>query len=473
MILTRTGTWSRLTGPFDRESLYAQLDPDFRYKVKGAHWAPSYKAGRWDGRIHLIRRMRTGGLCFPSGLYPEVRARLIGAGYRPVEIDERTAKPLACRPNWNGHQLRGYQQEAVAKAIAADGGGILHLPIRTGKTLIGARLVHELATRALFVVPSKLLLGQTIEAFQAALPGLSVTQYGSGLRDTEGDIVIATIQTLAADYGTKRFARIADSYDCVILDECHHLRTDQSEAWRKAALALNAYRKIGLSATVELDRRGVNEASAIWLRGICGRVLYTRSISEMIELGYLVPLRVLFVEHGAPWIDDTGWSSRVYEEAIVYCAPRNEAIVRVAVDAARDGHRVLIDCSRIAHVALLVEALRRALRKPQVAAMTGSTPPKRRERIVQDYRAGRVRVVVGTILGEGVDIPELDYVINAEGGKAKTAAIQRLRNLTVSPGKRQATLVEMIDNHHERLRKWTLERLRIYSAEPAFRIRMA
>jgi len=108
--------------------------------------------------------------------------------------------------------------------------------------------------------------------------------------------------------------------------------------------------------------------------------------------------------------------------------------------------------------------------KGRVALLLGTSSGDERAAVVASWRRGEVLVVVGTILGEGVDIPELSVVINAEGGKANVSGLQRLRNLTLSPGKTEAIVVEFLDTHHPHLCDWTARRLALYRRERAFKI---
>lgn len=472
MRLVRTGTWARIENATDREAVYRVLDPRFSYRVEGAHWAPSYRAGRWDGRIHLVRRVQSGDLIFPAGLYPEARSRLYAAGVEFEEEDRRRDRPVVQR-TWSGPVLREYQDEAVQEALDADGGGILKLPIRSGKTLIAARVIERLAQRALVLVPSDLLLRQTIRAMRSAVSGARVVPGGRMLPEGEGDIVVATIQSLVGWRKQRRFAAFGRGFGVAFFDEVHHLRTDQGRAWRDVALSIDARRKYGLSATVNIDRRRDNAQGDVWLRGLCGPILYDASISDLIGAGFLIRPTIRFHYHNAPKMPGSRWSAALYDAGIVHCAERNEVIVRVVVEEARAGRRVLVDVARIAHCQLLAAEIQRWLPYGTVEILRGDTSKADRERALYRYRKGDVRVIVGTIMGEGVDVPEMEVVVNAEAGKARVSTIQRLRNLTIADGKLGALVVEMVDDHHPVLRRWTRERVRIYQTEPSFRLELA
>jgi len=357
----------------------------------------------------------------------------------------------------------------VEKAIVRS--GIVKLPVRSGKTLIAAGIIRALAQRAVILVPSELLERQTIKAMRKYLRGVRVTPLRMG-DDREGDIVVTTVQALVAHRKSKAFAVWGRQFGTAILDEIHHFQGDKGTAWRDIALGIDARRKYGLTGTAVVRKKKAKLQGDVWLRGLCGRFLIDRSISNMIDEGYLAPLLVRFVAHGAPEIPGRKWHADVYNLGIVDCAPRNKVITREACRYARKGSRVLVDVARIEHTRILPDLIRQRLPADQVVVLKGETKRQVRQRALHRLAAGEVRVVVGTIMGEGIDVPSLDAVINAEGGKAHVSMIQRLRNLTKYEGKKRAEVVELIDDHHAVLRKWTLQRLRIYRGEPAFKIRV-
>ena len=469
MRLVRTGTWCQLTDLGDREAVARLLDRRFSYPVEGHVFAPAYRAGTWDGRARLVRRLRGGGLAYPAGLHPEVLRLLAAQGLAPEVVEDfPPAEPVGPWA-WAGPELRPYQVEAV-DAVVAYGGGLVLLPVRTGKTALAAELIRRLGVRALVLVSSDLLRRQTIAVLREALPGARVGAVGEGAWEADGDLCVATLQSLCPRLRTRDFRAFARRWPLVVLDEVHHLQSE-GDAWRNVALALDARYKVGLSATVEVGRKRQNETGAIWLRGLCGPVVYSRTLSEMIEAGYLVRPTIRFVRHGAPPLAARRWSPAVYRDGITDCAERNARIVAEAVAYAREGRRVLVDVSRVGHARRLLSLLQRGY-EGTVALLLGASPAEERARVLRAWAAGRIGIVVGTILGEGVDVPALEVVVNAEGGKARTSTIQRLRNLTVAPGKRGAVVVELVDDHQAQLRAWTLERLRIYRSEPAFCLRV-
>jgi superfamily II DNA or RNA helicase len=104
--------------------------------------------------------------------------------------------------------------------------------------------------------------------------------------------------------------------------------------------------------------------------------------------------------------------------------------------------------------------------------ITGNDDNDTRQRRVKAFVKGDTGVLVGTVFGEGVDIPEIECVINAEGGRDVKATVQRMRNLTPSAGKTEAVFIDFIDVTNSYFAEHTAERIASYRSESAFDIKI-
>lgn len=471
--LIRTGAWCRaLCADEERERVHEHLSRRFAYPVEGAEYSEAFRARVWDGKVRLASKIKS-GVKYPSGIHNEVHDLLTRRGFE-VAVDDRRRDAAELPPDveWAVEPLRDYQLAAVEAAAASDG-GILRLPIRSGKTRTAGAIILRLGLRALFLVPADLLLDQTVEALGAALRGCKVTAVGGAEDDDTGDVVVCSVQALSARRGTPWYRWFIRQFGIVFFDEAHTGMTSRGE-WQEAALEVDARYKFALSATVVVSRKQQSESAAIWLRGICGPTLHSLSMSELIERDPPVLVRptIRFVRHDAPHERTKSWSATVVKRCITDCDERNNRLAAEALRYAKEGRRVLVDVARVGHGRLLADLIARGLPPGRVAVLMGSASKSARKKTLDALRSGRVLVVVGTILGVGVDIPELEVVINAEGGKSWVAVVQRMRNLTLCPSMpdKRAIVVEPIDNHHAKLAEHTLERLRTYRQERAFRI---
>ncbi len=455
------------------------LDRATSYLVAGHFFDPRFKRKIWDGREHLMQKLLDpGSYRLPVGLIDVVRKILHEHDVRVTYgITKAQAKPPKLDLPWQGPELRGYQREAVAafmdpKRTQSLSRGILDMPIRSGKTLTAAAVAHELGTTTIFLVPSQLLLEQTAKAFRKALK-TDVGIIGKGIWDPKG-VTIASVQMLVARRGKSIFTAkpeyraLAGKFGLVIFDELHHLT---GPVWHKVILDIDARYRLGLSATVFLEDSHEIERGVIWLKACTGDVVYKVSASRLVEEGHLLRPDVRLHRVTEPDLSDwKDWSQALKDRGIYMNDGRNQLITDLVVEHVGLGRRTLVVSKSLKQVASLVTRIKAA--GIECKSMTGSTPGPQRQKLIAKFIAGDLLVIVGTVFGEGVDIPECEAVINADGGRDKKATVQRMRCLTPSPGKKGAYVDDFMDSTNPYLARHSLERLKVYREEPAFKVRM-
>lgn len=255
----------------------------------------------------------------------------------------------------------------------------------------------------------------------------------------------------------------------VLVHNCHHLKAD---IWRNAIQEANAEYKIGLSATVFLDHERETELGAIWLRAATGDMLVDVSTSELIERGYLVrpEIRIIPIREPAD-LAGRGWSKTLQNEAIFANPIRNQRIVKEAIALVREGLQTVIITNRIDQVNRICSMLDAGPGRDIYASLIGNDPQTTRQWVIDRFRNGELQILVSTVLDEGVDIPEIGAIINAEGGVDIKSTYQRLRCLTPAPGKTRAVVVDFLDMTHAYFAAHSRARIEVYRGEKAFRIR--
>jgi len=151
----------------------------------------------------------------------------------------------------------------------------------------------------------------------------------------------------------------------------------------------------------------------------------------------------------------TGWNyTLMYKNAIVTDPGRNQMITQIAREYAEQGKQVYIHVTQVEHGKNLWKLL-----ENDAAWVCGKDTEKRRERVLTAFKTGMVQILISTLLGEGVDIPSMDVIVLASGGKSQVALIQRIgRVLRPSPGKTGADVIDFLDGS-EWLREHTQERI--------------
>lgn len=462
------------------------IDKVCSYKVAGYYFSPAFKARRWDGKEHLFKMSKARGYHAPAGMAEDIARELKtrGVDYRVKFATKLRGKPQRFR--WNpAVKLRPYQNEAVKAALGKPipGRCTLKMPIRSGKTKTVARILWKLGRRALFVVPSRWILNQTIKSLRECMPDAPIGQIGDGVYDPQF-FTVATIQSLAAMSPQRadkrknkpgrpadpRYLELMNSFDVGVFDEAHHL-TGQGD-WYRVFVDLDARFKIGVSATIFFDNTKEQENGIIWLRATCGPIRYEVSASRLIREGYLLPQHVKMYRVHRPLGERRArWSQTHKRACITENQHRNDLIADIVAAhtlAADKPKKTIVIANEHAHINAICEALDTA--GVEFRILTGKTSTSKREDFVEGFTDGRYHVLVGNVLGEGVDIPDVEMVVNAEGGQDEKKTWQRQRNLTVVEGSDKVPImIDFYDQMSAIFERHSKKRLKVYKSEKEFK----
>jgi len=468
-----------------RPGLVKDLEKLCSYLVAGFMHTVGFKNKRWDGKEHLLVFVPRKGHRVPAGLLRDVVERLDMRGKKYIIKCEKRWHNKKIRTTWNGNiVLRDYQNEAV-EAITTGrkwevGSGLLKMPIRSGKTKTAAGIIHTMKRRTLFIVPSLMLLHQTVESLNESLC-TEVGIIGDGNWEPR-DITVATVQTLARYSGgtikqgkkyieippADKFVAISESFDMIIMDECHHL---VAENWKNIVAGFNCRCKIGLSASIHFENSREVEKGAIWLKACCGDVRYEIPMQGLVEAGYLMKQQVELHKITEPQdYYEWRWSKELNDVLIYENEYRNALIAAIVEEKLDIKLKVLVISNRMNQLAELHSML--IARNIGHAVVTGQDAMSARKRKVKAFLKNEINVLLGTVFGEGVDIPEIECVVNAEGGRDVKRTIQRMRNMTPSDGKTAAVFVDFADLTHKHFAIHSRDRIDVYRAEPAFEVKI-
>jgi superfamily II DNA or RNA helicase len=406
------------------------LYEELAYRVDGAEWSEAYSNGAWDGYQRLYNRRDHAA---SIGLLDRARTVLDREGYDVTVTDNRQSSGNPIATKWQfAHTLRDYQREAVS-AVLDSGGGVVSLPTGAGKTVVALRLIHSVGRRAIVFVHSKELLYQWADEVREVLdvdPGV----IGDG-EWSEGPVTVALMDTLVS-----RGPEKLDEYDVAVYDECH--RTSAADTFHAVGQAVDAPLRVGLSATPWRKVSG----EELKIEGATGGTAFEVSAEELIESGHLARPKWRVVdpaEHGTqqtPNPDEV--FQQAYKRCVVKCEARNRSIAEAATDLARDGRSVLVTVDRIAHGERLQSIIGSEYTVPAVF-LDGSAGGDRRKAVLEDHGSGDV--LVSTLIREVVDLPELDAVVLAGGGKSKVDVIQQIGRTLRPDGCETAVIVDVRD----------------------------
>jgi len=403
-----------------------KADPQLYFKI---YELLTYKKdfGRWEKPESLYDPYEK---TFPVGVLPRVKKFLNSQGYRVRVKDERKLRGAKLNSVWNPeYTMRRYQQRAVKTALK-NKMGVLALPVGSGKTIVGLRIIHEVGHAALIVVHTKELLYQWAEKVREVL-GIEPGIVGDNKWE-EREITIAMIQTLLSRGADK----LQNEYALLMFDECH--RTSAAEKFYQLGLSLPQIYRYGLSATPWRRVKG----EEIKIEAVVGPIIFEVRAEDLINEKFLAKPKFEVITYESTMPSFSERYKELYEDMIMNNEERNRAIVKKAVELARKGHRVLIDVKRIEHGKILKEMLAENGIK---AEFLSSESPNRWE-ILEEFKEGRIPVLISTLLKEGVDIPEISAIILAGGGKSDIMTIQTIGRALRPKTGMKAVIVDVQDD---------------------------
>ena len=162
------------------------------------------------------------------------------------EAEDKIPESENINLRFNG-EVRENQKPAIdasLKQLKETGGGILVLPCGYGKTCIGLYLISQMKKKTLVICHKEFLVNQWKDRIETFLPEARLGKIQGQKFDIEDkDIVIGMLQSLSMkEYDLKAF----DSFDFIIVDECHHI---SSKVFSRTLKKINCHYHIGLSAT--------------------------------------------------------------------------------------------------------------------------------------------------------------------------------------------------------------------------------
>lgn len=207
----------------------------------------------------------------------------------------------------SGKKPRYYQQIAINRTVEAIAKGqnriLLVLATGTGKTLAAFQIAHRLwkagvKKRILFLADRNALIDQANRNdFKHFRDKMTIVK--NRTVDKSYEVYLSLYQGISGSEEEsniyKQFSR--DFFDLIIIDECHRGSAKEDSAWREILTYFNNATHIGLTATPK-------ETADVSNIEYFGEPIYTYSLRQGIEDGFLAPYRVIRVGIN---VDLEGW----------------------------------------------------------------------------------------------------------------------------------------------------------------------
>lgn len=479
------------------DKTFNEIDHKLSYWFQGAQYSKAFKNDVWDGFIHLFRPKTQ---MFPSGFLKDVEKILSKRKIKYRIVDKRQflivpkEKVLSLIPVTKFKRPRPYQKKAVVVAFKK-GQGVINIPTGTGKTLI-INLIIFVAdrikkTKHLIITSGISLLTQLkeeIEKFQKEPVGF----VGHGEWDVKR-ITVAGIETINKRLSIspltksilkiqkrKEALKLLSSANAVFLDEAHHAPAKTFRA--VTSKVSNASLRISTTATY-LRSSG----DTMLLHAVTGGVIFKKTLSWMIDKGYLAKPTIILLEYDekqSPDLEEE-WCETYYT-GVSANQRRNLVLARTCrmfMDAGLSTILFVQHKNQGSSIErLLINQLR--AKKNEIAYLTGSSDLEmQRKPALKLFKKGIIRNLICTrILGEGMDFPEANAGIRASAQKFEGNILQQLGRILrkyknpLAPDVNRSQMqrvfwFDLCDMHNPKLAKHSLERIKTYESEQAFDVK--
>ena len=369
---------------------------------------------------------------------------------------------------------RYYQLTAINRTVQAIAAGqnrvLLVMATGTGKTYTAFQIIHRLwksdwhaakargQKRILFLADRNILVDQTMvndfRPFKGAMAKLSPNAKGIERVDAQGQVTIEDLE-LAVNKTTKEVNKSyeiylslyqavsgtdedsniykqfsPDFFDLIVVDECHRGSAAEDSAWREILTYFSSAAQIGLTATPK-------ETKDISNSDYFGEPLYTYSLRQGIEDGYLAPYKVIRVDLDKDtfgWRPTDGMTDKVgnlIEDRIYTGADMNRKLVlekRDEVVAAKiteylkatDRYaKTIVFCEDLDHAARMRQALSNAnadlcaAQPNYVVQITGDNPRGKAQldNFIDPEKALPVIATTSRLMSTGVDAQTCKLIV--------------------------------------------------------------
>ncbi len=195
---------------------------------------------------------------------------------------------------------RYYQRIAINRAVDAIARGqqrlLLVMATGTGKTYTAFQIVYRLLQsgmkrKILYLADRNILVDQSIQQdfapLEKVIHKINVAKDGQNTI-TSHEVYFSLYQQLVGDDDEEHFSELflPDFFDLIIVDECHRGSAKEESRWRRILEYFQSATQIGMTATPK-------ETKYISNLSYFGEPVYTYSLKEGIEDGFLAPFKVI------------------------------------------------------------------------------------------------------------------------------------------------------------------------------------
>ena len=308
-------------------------------------------------------------------------------------------------------EIREYQKGA-AHALVGDRGpgtgfGTIVLPCGAGKTIVGMTIMDMLKTSTLIITTNISAVHQWIDELldKTTLTADQIAEY-SGESKTIKQVTVATYQVLTwrpdKEGPYPHFSIFHERpWGLIIYDEVHML---PAPVFRVVA-DLQAVRRVGLTATLVRE-----DGCEGYVFSLVGPKRYDVPWKELERDRWIASAECIEVRIDLPGAQEIDYAVAGTREKhkIASMNPDKLPVVRQIIDHFPD--------DKILVIGQYLQQLDEIVKELDCPIITGKTPNTERDRIYNDFRKGKIRVlVVSKVANFAIDLPDASLAIQVSG----------------------------------------------------------
>ena len=308
-------------------------------------------------------------------------------------------------------EIRNYQKEA-AKAIVGNRGpgtgfGTIVLPCGAGKTVVGMTVMDMLKTSTLIITTNISAVHQWINELldKSNLTPDMIAEY-TGESKTIKQVTVATYQILTwrpeKDGPYPHFSIFKERpWGLIIYDEVHML---PAPVFRVVA-ELQAVRRVGLTATLVRE-----DGCEGFVFSLVGPKRYDVPWKELEHSGWIATAECIELRLDLPNTNEIEYAVAGAREKYRIASENvtKETVVQQLIKKFPED-KILV----IGQYLSQLDKLSKLLNAPII---TGKTPNAERDRIYNDFRSGKIKVlVVSKVANFAIDLPDASMAIQVSG----------------------------------------------------------
>lgn len=357
---------------------------------------------------------------------------------------EYQIQPIRAVKYQSNINLYPYQQEAVESVLRRKN-GILVMPCGAGKTQCGLEIISRIGGRALWLTHTQDLLNQSYNRAKSTIDtSFTYGKITAGKVDIGSGITFATVQTLSK----LDLSQYKDAWDIIIVDECQHCCGSPTKVTQfyKVISSLSARYKIGLTATPK-RADGLEKSMFALLGGII------HEVSREDVKDTTCPVQVITCETGyipdydAVLMGDGTINYAKLVDDLIHDEERFKTVLKT-IEKLPANSPVLVLANRIEY---LQKLNRHYFGRSNFLSANGNSKSAKeeRKRALQALNDGDIDCLFASyqLAKEGLDVPNLRYVVFATPEKDETTVIQSVGRVgRKANGKKFGTVIDFVDD---------------------------